>query len=215
MRSLANAYREVFGIVFAFRAASDEERPGYGALRSQLMTALDEAKRSVEREGADPREYAHYAVVALVDETIMTSEWSGAEQWSREPLQMHYFGSLLAGENFFDRMRELVPGADDALLEICFVCLAAGFRGRFYDDPGELDRHRQRLHQQLRGPDLRDERHLTPQAYDRPLERSLTRRHFPWWWAVPFLGAAVGLYVGFWGALASQVQTIIAIASKG
>jgi hypothetical protein len=65
--ALADAYSECFATVFAFRAARDEERPGYGAFRSHVMAQLADARRAAEDERLDPRGYAQYAVVALID----------------------------------------------------------------------------------------------------------------------------------------------------
>jgi type VI secretion system protein ImpK len=211
MSALADAYSECFATVFAFRGAQDDERPGYGAFRSHVMAQLADARRRVEDERLDPRGYAQYAVVALVDETVMSSTWPGAEQWRREPLQVHYYDNLLAGEQFFVRLDELRSGADDELLEVYFLCLCAGFQGRFRDEPGELQSQRRKLFQQLRPLDLRDEKHLTEEAYGRNLERSLVRSRFPLWWVVPFVAAAVGLYVAFWGVLNQQVDALVGL----
>lgn len=214
MSTLAGCYAEVFATVFAFGAARDDDRPGYGSFRAHVMSLLDGARRAVEDERLDPRGYAHYAVVALVDESVMKSDWPGADQWRREPLQVHYYGNLLAGEHFFDRLDELRSGgADDALLEVYFLCLCAGFQGRFRDEPAELRSRRQKLFQQLRGAvDLRDEKHLTEEAYGRPLERSLTRTRFPLWWLAPFVLGAAGLYAAFWTVLRQQASTLVQLA---
>jgi type VI secretion system protein ImpK len=211
MSALGDAYSECFATVFAFRGARDDERPGYGAFRSHVMAQLADARRRVEDERLDPRGYAQYAVVALVDETVMSSTWPGAEQWRREPLQVHYYDNLLAGEQFFVRLDELRSGADDELLEVYFLCLCAGFQGRFRDEPGELQSQRRKLFQQLRPLDLRDEKHLTEEAYGRNLERSLVRSRFPLWWVVPFVAAAVGLYVAFWAVLNQQVNALVGL----
>jgi type IV/VI secretion system ImpK/VasF family protein len=209
MSALADAYSECFATVFAFRAASDDERPGYGAFRSHVMAQLADARRTVEDERLDPRGYAQYAVVALVDEIVLSSTWPGAEQWRREPLQVHYYDNLLAGEQFFVRLEELRGDADADLLEIYFLCLCAGFQGRFRDEPGELSSRRRKLFQQLRPLELHDEKHLTEEAYGRPLERSLVRSRFPLWWIAPFLAGAVGLYVAYWGVLNGQVNELV------
>jgi type VI secretion system protein ImpK len=148
-------------------------------------------------------------VVALVDETVMSSTWPGAEQWRREPLQVHYYDNLLAGEKFFVRLDELRSGADDELLEVYFLCLCAGFQGRFREEPAELQSQRRKLLQQLRPLDLRDEKHLAEEAYGRNLERSLVRSRFPLWWVVPFVAAAVGLYAAFWVVLNQQVNALV------
>src|SRR5262249_23521135 len=108
--------------------------------------AAADARRTVGAEPLAPRGYAQYAGVALVDETVMSSTWPGAEQWRREPLQVHYYDNLLAGEQFFVRLDELRSGADDDLLEVYFLCLCAGFQGRFRDDPAGVTAHRREAH---------------------------------------------------------------------
>ncbi len=212
MSALADAYAECFATVFAFRAAGDDERTGYGAFRSHVMAELADARRTVEDERLDPRGYAQYAVVALVDEIVMSSTWPGAEQWRREPLQVHYYDNLLAGEQFFVRLDELRPGEDDDLLEVYFLCLCAGFQGRFRDEPAELQSRRRKAYQQLRPLELRDEKHLSEEAYGRTLERSLVRSRFPLWWVAPFVLGAVGLYVVFWVVLNQQVGQLVGLA---
>ena len=211
MSALADAYSECFATVFAFRAARDDERPGYGAFRSHVMAQLSDARRKVEDERLDPRGYAQYAVVALVDETVMSSTWPGAEQWRREPLQVHYYDNLLAGEQFFVRLDELRGDADADLLEVYFLCLCAGFQGRYRDEPSELSVRRRKLYQQMHPLELREEKHLTEEAYGRSLERSLARSRFPLWWVAPFVAAAVGLYVAFWVVLNQQVNALVGL----
>ncbi len=212
MGGLAEIYSDLFATVFAFRAARNEERPDYDSFRSDVMSLLSDAQRKCEDERLDPRGYARYAVTALVDETVMNSEWDWAEEWRREPLQMHYFGDFLAGEQFFDRLDELRSGADDDLMEVYFLCLCAGFRGMFRDDPNALASRRRKLYQQLGKLDLRDEKHLTEQAYGRHLERSLIRSRFPIWWVAPFVLGAALLYGAYYVVLSQQVGNIVRLA---
>ena len=212
MSRLADVYSELFGTVFAFRAAANDERPAYGAFRSHVMSLLSGARRDLEDERLDPRGYAQYAVVALVDETVMNSDWPGADAWRREPLQVHYYENLLAGEQFFQRLEELRSGGDDDLLEIYFLCLCAGFQGRFRDEPAELQTRRRKIYQQLRSPDLREEKHVAEEAYERNLERSLVRSRFPLWWLAPFVFGVAGLYAAFYVVLTQQVRTIVDLA---
>ena len=206
---LAAIYAEIFGTVFAFRAAQADERPGYGTFRAQIMSMLSEARRQVEDEGLDRRGDAQLAVVALIDETVQAADWVGADQWQHEPLQMHYDGNYLAGEKFFDRLDALRPGADDDLMEVYFICLCAGMRGTYHDDKPELDRRKRKLYQQIRRTDPQEDNHLTEEAYGRQLERSLTRSRFPFWWVAPFVLGMAGLYVAYWLILNQQVATIV------
>lgn len=214
MSALADTYSELFATIFAFRAASNDARPGYGSFRSHVMSLVADARRRAEDERLDPRGYAQYAVVALVDETVMASDWPGAEQWRREPLQVHYYDNLLAGEQFFERLDELRSGADDDLLEIYFLCLCAGFKGRFRDEPAELQSRRRKLFQQLRPLDVRDEKQLAEEAYGRHLERSLTRSRFPLWVALPFVVVAMGSWIAWYVVLNRQVAGLVDLVRR-
>jgi len=210
--NLASCYADVFATVFAFRAAKNEERPSYRALRSRLTSLLAESKRCAEESGADANGDAQYAVVALIDETVMSSDWEHAEEWGHEPLQVHYFGQFVAGEEFFHRLDVLLQGGGSELLEVYHTCLCAGFRGMFRDDLDALTTRRRRAHQLLKKVDLRDAEHITEAAYGRNLERTFARSHFPVWWVLPFAGAAVFFYVAFWVVLRQQVGLIIRLA---
>lgn len=213
MATLTEIYSDVLATVYAFRAASNAERPDYETLRADLMSMLSEAKRAVEDERLDPREYAHYAVVALVDETIMVSDWEGAEQWRRETLQMAYFGRFLAGEQVFQQLDELMAGSDADLLEVHFHCLCAGFRGMYRDDPNALQSRRRKLYQQLSKIDLRETPHLTEEAYGRNLQRDFLHSSFPFWWLLPFVLGGAALYAAFYFVLVQQVGEIVELAS--
>lgn len=210
--SLSQCYADVFATVFAFRAAKNEERPSYRALRSRLTSLLAEGKRAADEDGGDPKGDAHYAIVALIDETVMSSDWEHAEEWGHEPLQVQHFGQFVAGEEFFHRLDTVLQGSASELLEIYHTCLCAGFRGMYRDDPDALTTRRRRAYQLLKKVDLRDAEHITEAAYGRNLERSLARSHFPVWWVLPFAGAAVFFYVAFWIVLRQQVGEIIRIA---
>src|SRR5262249_58006530 len=135
------------------------EGPGEGAWGSRVMTRPAAAPRRGEAERLAPRGSARSAVAARVEEPVRTSPGPGAERWRREPLQVHYYDNLLAGEQFFVRLDELRSGADDDLMEVYFLCLCAGFQGRCGADPAELPAHRRQLHQQLRPPGPRAEHH--------------------------------------------------------
>lgn len=210
--SLAACYSDAFATVFAFRAVPEAERPDYRTVRARLQSLMVSAHRRAEETGLDPRGYAHYGVTALVDETMMTTPWTGSIEWRNEPLQVQLFGNFLAGEQFFDRLDELIQKGDVPLLEVYFICLCAGLRGMYRDDPGAIATRRRRAYQLLAKVDLRDEKHLTDAAYGRELERSFTRSHFPVWWLLPFIGGTAVLYVLFYLTLSQQVGYLVRLA---
>jgi type VI secretion system protein ImpK len=212
--SLREASADLFAMILAFRAASNEERSPYRVFRQEVMDRLAEFDRRAERDRLDPNGEARFALIALADETVMSSDWEDAAEWSRNPLQMHYYGDFTAGERFFERMEKLTAGTDDDLLEVYFTCLAAGFRGRYRDDPATLGSIRSRIFHRLTIPNLRDETHLTPEAYGRSLERPLLTRRIPFAWITPFALAVIGLYVAYYVILQRQVGDIVQVAAK-
>lgn len=76
---------------------------------------------------------AKYAFCALMDETILSSDFPIREDWERAPLQLRLFGEHLAGERFFDKLEKLRldPVAKVDVLEVFYTCLLLGFQGRY------------------------------------------------------------------------------------
>ena len=213
-RSLRELSAELFAMILAFRAAGNDERPPYRIFRQEVMDRVAEFDRRVERENVDPGGDARFAIVALVDETVMNSDWPDAAEWARNPLQMHYYGDFTAGDRFFERLERLQANASDDLLEVYFNTLCASFRGRYRDDPSGLLAIRNRLFHRLAVPNLRDEARLTPEAYGRNLERPLLTRRFPLAWVLPFVIAAIGLYGAYYFILERQVDDIEELSGK-
>jgi type IV/VI secretion system ImpK/VasF family protein len=77
---------------------------------------------------------ALFAVCAWADELIMNAQWPGvSDQWSQMLLQMKYFNTSLAGEQFFDRM-DALTGQSLLAKDVFTFCLANGFKGKFVYD---------------------------------------------------------------------------------
>ena len=76
---------------------------------------------------------AKYALAAFMDETVLNSRWPYKDRWADNPLQLDYFGTYLAGEIFFDKLEEVRARADAKpdLLQIYYLCLLLGFKGRY------------------------------------------------------------------------------------
>ena len=73
------------------------------------------------------------AMVALLDEAVLTSEWSGKAGWRSKTLAQELFDINTAGEEFFIRLERLrqKPGENTDVLEVYFKCLTLGFEGRY------------------------------------------------------------------------------------
>ncbi|WP_293766831.1 type IVB secretion system protein IcmH/DotU [uncultured Aquitalea sp.] len=77
--------------------------------------------------------HAKYAFCALMDEIILSSEFSLRDEWERMPLQLRLFGEHLAGEGFFNRLEQLRldPAKNIEALEVFYTCLLLGFQGKY------------------------------------------------------------------------------------
>jgi len=139
--------------------------------RRHILHLIQEADAST-RTGRYPEEYAKlatYAVVALLDESILSSPGPLREGWLGYPLQQELFGENVAGENFFLQLRDLLARPDSPeladILELYQLCLLLGFKGRYSASEGAeirglITATGQRI-QRLRGSDSG----LAPQAW--------------------------------------------------
>lgn len=130
------ALQEAFTVVCRIRnnrqVASDADQFRHHI--KSLLGRADEEARGLGYDGGDVK-LAIYALVALVDESVLRSPQSIFQDWAGRPLQEEVFGDHMAGETFFRNLGELMRRPDsDALadlLEVHQLCLLLGFRGRY------------------------------------------------------------------------------------
>jgi type VI secretion system protein ImpK len=105
--------------------------------RRRMRAALQEVEREASAAGYGSAEFrdAEFAVVAFLDEGILSSKEPKAEEWRKKPLNIELFGQAVAGDVFFDKLLEIERRRDSAqladLLEVYLMCLLLGFEGRF------------------------------------------------------------------------------------
>lgn len=86
---------------------------------------------------------AKFALVAYLDELIMSSPKPVGRVWANNPMQLEYFNDFNAGEKFYENLEELRHGSDARtvdLLEIYYMCLVLGFKGKFASRQGREKR---------------------------------------------------------------------------
>ncbi|EFR3499678.1 DotU family type IV/VI secretion system protein, partial [Salmonella enterica] len=81
------------------------------------------------------RDHMVYALCALLDESVLNRGTTddGYLTWRRDPLQAHFFGTLNAGEELWERIRNLLKeSAPDTAVLTCMYCtLQLGFVGQY------------------------------------------------------------------------------------
>src|SRR5436190_11180482 len=125
-------------IAFALQLKRSKDPGDAEAMRLKV----DEQFRALEtkaRQADVPQEdvqQAKYAICAFVDEMILTSSWPLKESWADKPLQLAYFNDFSAGEEFYNKVDQLRGAKKNSVLEVYYLCLALGFRGKFVDMQG-------------------------------------------------------------------------------
>ena len=132
-RTLAGAFTPVFSLILQLRAA---DRLGDGtALRQRIEALLSDAAHAARDLGVPAADIdeATFAVVAFLDEAILATDWPGHGAWSSQPLQLTHYDRYDAGEQVFERLKRLLDegGTRTAVLEVYYLCLALGFKGRY------------------------------------------------------------------------------------
>lgn len=147
---LAEHCSKLFLFLATFRrnAKTAEIDPDW--LRRSLIETIDELEAGVQREPDLKRfwEKGKYALVALADEVALETEWAGQDEWEEDLVEQHYFGTAIAGEEFFVRLKEVAPD-EDQLAEVYFLCLSLGFKGRYRSRPEEREEMKQRLYRSV------------------------------------------------------------------
>jgi type VI secretion system protein ImpK len=134
--NLALSYQNTLTVIARLRAKRQTVTDAK-AFRTQFQSAL----RQAEKEGIaklypqDDVRLATFAVVAFLDESILSSNDPAFSDWARLPLQEEMFGHAQAGEVFFQHVDQLLRRSDSQgtadLLEVFSLCILLGYQGRY------------------------------------------------------------------------------------
>ncbi|MEM1128486.1 MAG: type IVB secretion system protein IcmH/DotU [Bacteroidota bacterium] len=138
---LAEIMSPVFTLILQLRSAADFGDPD--TLRQRIKGLLERCEREAQRSGASAREVseAKFALVAFLDETILSSDWYYKDQWVANPLQLEVYNRYDAGDEFFVKLKPLMdqPQSMPEVLEVYYLCMTLGFKGQYLvHDQGEL-----------------------------------------------------------------------------
>lgn len=124
---------DLFLIVIRMRESEDLGEPA--ALRKLINYYLDLFEKNCKTIGISNEAIfnAKYAIVALIDETVLSVPGVCKDYWLTRPLQLDLFGDNLAGEEFYNKLQklEMNPEKNKDVLEIYYLCLSLGFEGKY------------------------------------------------------------------------------------
>lgn len=139
-KPISDIASECFMLILQLRSTNNYGNPE--SLKSHLTEMFERLEREARGAGIDNEKIlkAKFALVAFLDETIISSSWNQKEIWLAEPLQIKMFDTFNAGEEFFTYLEELRQrsSANKDILEIYYLCLALGFKGKYQLQSPEL-----------------------------------------------------------------------------
>ena len=153
--NLAMAFQEVFTVILRtrFQVQRVEDVEAFRAtLRRMISAAVKDASALGYSDEAS--KMAIYAIIAFLDESILTSRDPTFADWARRPLQEEMFGGSFAGEYFFRNVTDLLNRSESAevadVLELHSMCMLLGYRGRFaFGDASEIQTILRRIHDKI------------------------------------------------------------------
>ncbi|NNF06746.1 MAG: DotU family type IV/VI secretion system protein [Candidatus Eisenbacteria bacterium] len=132
-RTLSELAADIFSLVLTLRVNTDFGDPT--ETRQRIHRLFEVFENEAAKQGVTETAIADakFAIVALLDEGILNSQWEGKDQWRIMSLQQELYKMNIAGEEFYrrlDKLRENI-GANRDVAEVYFDCLSLGFEGRF------------------------------------------------------------------------------------
>lgn len=133
---------DVFNFLIQLRRLDPAQQPPPESIQQRLRTLID----TLGKRGAElglPREDVleiTYAIVGLSDEIAIYAGGNLRQFWMSRPLQLQYFNTNQAGEDFFVRVNALRtdPRRID-VVRVYYMCLVLGFQGRYRVRGGEAE----------------------------------------------------------------------------
>lgn len=136
LNSLALCFQEPLTAIVRVRSGRQQVQDAE-VFRNQIRRALQSSMQEARGLGysGDLVQSAVFAVVALLDESVLNLQSAAFSEWARRPLQEELFGGHMAGEVFFRNLNDLLGRQDSAetadCLEVYCLCLLLGYKGRY------------------------------------------------------------------------------------
>jgi type VI secretion system protein ImpK len=133
---LAMFYEGILTAILRIQSGREQLHHPEG-FRNRIKDALKDISDAAARRGypANIVREANFAVVAFLDEVVLSTQNPGQTHWARKNLQEELFDQRSAGELFFKHLDELRARQDSIelaeALEVYYLCLLLGYEGRY------------------------------------------------------------------------------------
>ncbi len=103
-------------------------------VKAEITSRIEKARRATQEDGIEEKlfEAGLFPVVVWIDESLMCSDWPGANEWRSMLLQKAHFNIVNGGVEFFRRLNALGPEPTDReVLAVYYMALHLGFQGQY------------------------------------------------------------------------------------
>lgn len=185
-------------------------------LRRQAMEEIKtfEGKARALGFANDVTYTSRYVLCAFIDEAVLNTIWGSSSVWAQQGLLSTLHNETSGGETFFvilDRQLK-EPNASLELLELMFVCISLGFKGRY----AVLNRGQEKLEElrnivfehirQRRGEFPRE---LSPHWQSQSGQQRRLRQFIPLWVVVSIACAILlAIFIGFTMVLEERAEPV-------
>ena len=105
-QSLASCYENALTIILRLSSLNQQSAANSQDFRTSIRAALKAAMEQAKALGyaSEANQLAFFAVVSLLDESVLKLQSPAFADWAQRPLQEEMFGHNRAGEVFFDNL---------------------------------------------------------------------------------------------------------------
>jgi len=190
-------------LLMAGQLRDTTSHPDPDTLRNLVARELTHFENNARSKGEIPKIIftARYLLCTFMDEIVLSTPWGSQSTWSQQTLLSKFHNEVGGGEKFFQILDKLLqePGRNLVLLELIYVCLALGFKGKYRVQSGGVGQVEDIQHQlmntlfQQRGE---RESELSPHWRGVEDKRNSLARYVPLW-VVSVVAATVLLLLWF------------------
>ena len=177
--------------------------PNIPQLQQELATEIGKLDNRLKQRGVSSEEAltARYILCTAIDEAVMNTPWGADSGWGQRSLLRVYHNEASGGERFFTLLDQLMgrPNEYRNLLELFYVLLSMGFKGRYQLDragDARLETLREQLYQTLYGQEPYDRALSARGAIDETARQKLRHRLPLWVVLAVCLALVVLVYTG-------------------
>lgn len=203
-------------LLFVLHLRSSGRYADAQSMRQRCKELLTEFEEESDRLGFEVKDMQaiKYAIVAFIDETVLTSDWEHKDSWAANPLQLDLYKHYGAGEHFFELLKK--SQTRPQILEVFYLCMALGFKGKYRQRQQEqiqvLIEETQDTLRRLKGQG-QQQALLSPGGQRDEVTERFNRR-LPLWIA-PVATTVVGLFIYYLAgaSLSDQVEKTLQIVN--